>query len=265
MLGALRYNLAHPHFDQTSVSTYNDQQRSLVVEGVVVGEPDVRDAYTNLRVEADKLITTDQPTRTVKGPVLVQPPPFTDFRYGDRVRAEGKLQTPANTGDFDYREYLARQDVYSIMSRPRVTTLACDQGFVPLGWLYAFKARAKSVIAQILPEPQASLLTGILLGDDSGIPKSVQDTFRTTGTSHVIAISGYNVMIPVWLASQSSVIGHQRTVTTRWKDNRRSVSASDQRLHGLTSAFSACTGSPRLGAPGRCRHSPPNPQSCARS
>jgi competence protein ComEC len=50
--------------------------------------------------------------------------------------------------------------------------------------------RAKNVIAQILPEPQASLLTGILLGDDSGIPNSVQDAFRTTGTSHIIAISG---------------------------------------------------------------------------
>ena len=117
-------------------------------------------------------------------------PPFTDFRYGDRIRAEGKLQTPTNTGDFDYREYLARQDVYSLMSRPRVTMLARDQGFAPLGWLYAFKARAKNVIAQILPEPQASLLTGILLGDDSGVPKSVQDAFRTTGTSHIIAISG---------------------------------------------------------------------------
>jgi len=78
------------------------------------------------------------------------------------------------------------------MSRPRVTVLARDQGFAPLGWLYSFKAHAKNVIAQILPEPQASLLTGILLGDDSGIPKSVQDAFRTTGTSHVIAISGYN-------------------------------------------------------------------------
>ncbi len=37
----------------------------------------------------------------------------TDFRYGDRVRAEAKLQTPTSTGDFDYREYLARQGVYS--------------------------------------------------------------------------------------------------------------------------------------------------------
>jgi competence protein ComEC len=168
-----------------------------MVEGIVVGEPDLRDKYTNLRVEADKLAITAQPTQTVKGLVLVQLPPFTDFRYGDCIRAEGNLQTPTNTSDFDYREYLARQDVYSIMWRPRLTVLAHDQGFAPLGWLApftgcAFKVRAKNAIAQTLcvPEPQASLLTGILLGDDSGIPKSVQDAFRVTGTSHIIAISG---------------------------------------------------------------------------
>jgi predicted membrane metal-binding protein len=66
-----------------------------------------------------------------------------------------------------------------------------------------FKARATltRVIAQTLrvPEPQASLLTGLLLGDDAatcrrrlaaGIPKSVQEAFRTTGTYHIIAICG---------------------------------------------------------------------------
>jgi predicted membrane metal-binding protein len=72
--------------------------------------------------------------------------------------------------------------------------LARDQGFAPLAWLFSFKARATvtRVIAQTLrvPEPQASLLTGILLGDDSGIPKSVQDAFCTTGISHIVAISG---------------------------------------------------------------------------
>ncbi len=204
-LGALRYNSVQPRFDQTTLATYNDQLGSVIVEGVVTAEPDARDTYTNLRVEAGRLIITDQPTRTVKGLMLVQAPPFTDYRYGDRILAEGKLQTPTNTDEFDYREYLARQDVYSIMSRPRVSVLARDQGRAPLAWLYAFKARAKNVVTQILPEPQASLLTGILLGDDSGIPKSVQDAFRTTGTSHIIAISGYNVTILIGLMSLGAV------------------------------------------------------------
>jgi hypothetical protein len=78
---------------------------------------------------------------------LVQAPPFSDFRYGDRVRAKGKLQTPTDSGDFSYCEYLARQGVYSIMlCPPSLTLLARDQGFAPLARLYAFKARAKNVI-----------------------------------------------------------------------------------------------------------------------
>ena len=195
ILGALRYNLAQPHFDQTTLPTFNDQQKTVIVEGLIDAEPDARDTYTNLRVESDKLVVTDQPTRTVKGLVLVLAPPFSDFRYGDRLRVEDKLETPPDTGDFSYRDYPAHQGVYSIMSRPRLTVLARDQGFAPLAWLApftgcAFKFRAKNVIAQILPEPQASLLTGILLGDDSGIPKSVQVAFRMTGTSYIIAISG---------------------------------------------------------------------------
>jgi len=47
----------------------------------VVAEPDVRGRYTNLRVEADRLIIPDQPIRTVKGLLLVQAPLFPDFCY----------------------------------------------------------------------------------------------------------------------------------------------------------------------------------------
>ena len=97
---------------------YNDQLKSVIVEDVAAAGPNGRDAYTNLRVEADKLIVTDQSTRTMCGLVLVQVPPFTDYRYGDRILAEGKLQTPANTSDFDYREpLLVRMFIRSCRAR----------------------------------------------------------------------------------------------------------------------------------------------------
>jgi predicted membrane metal-binding protein len=40
-----------------------------------------------------------------------------------------------------------------------------------------------------------SLLAGILLGDEGGIPQDVKQAFQDTGTAHVIAISGFNVAI----------------------------------------------------------------------
>lgn len=96
----------------------------------------------------------------------------------------------AGSDDFPYCDDLARRDVYSIMWRPRMTVLAHDQGIAPLAWVFGFKAYAQKIIAQILPEPQASLLSGILLGNDSGISQDMQAAFRGTSTAHIIAISG---------------------------------------------------------------------------
>jgi competence protein ComEC len=54
------------------------------------------------------------------------------------------------------------------------------------------KAQIQATMARILPEPEASLLTGILLGVESGIPERVRDAFSTSGAMHVVAISGFN-------------------------------------------------------------------------
>ena len=38
-------------------------------------------------------------------------------------------------------------------------------------------------------------MAGILLGVETGIPRPVQEAFKDTGTSHIIAISGFNITI----------------------------------------------------------------------
>ncbi|MEK9152155.1 MAG: ComEC/Rec2 family competence protein, partial [Patescibacteria group bacterium] len=48
-------------------------------------------------------------------------------------------------------------------------------------------------VAESLPEPEASLLLGLVIGDRGGIPNDVADDFRSAGVSHVLAVSGYNV------------------------------------------------------------------------
>jgi len=92
-----------------------------------------------------------------------------------------------------------------VVDRPRIERLARDRGNPILAALYSLKDRAQETIASILPEPQAALLTGILLGDESGTPQDVKDDFRATGTSHIIAISGYNFSLLIALVSVPAV------------------------------------------------------------
>ncbi len=79
-----------------------------------------------------------------------------------------------------------------MLRRPRIELIEAGQGNPLWAALYAFKARGQGTIAQILPEPYAALLTGILLGVETGIPQNLYEQFNTTGTSHIIVISGFN-------------------------------------------------------------------------
>jgi competence protein ComEC len=200
--GAGRFLLAVPHFCETSLATYNDIGW-VTLEGVVVGEPDERETYTNLRVRAEWLVLPEgAPSGTpggvelnVDGLALVKADRYPERSYGDRVLVEGMLETPPVLEDFSYRDYLARQGIHSMMRRAEVTLLAERQASPLLYVLFRFKRHAQSIIAAILPEPQAALLTGILLGVETGIPADLMDDFAATGTTHIIAISGFNITI----------------------------------------------------------------------
>lgn len=193
-LGSLRYRLALPRFDAQSVATCNDRGW-VTLTGVVAAEPDVRDTYVNLRLRAEKLTIEDRAPLAVKGTVLVRAPRYPEFDYGDRLQVRGQLETPPTFDTFSYRDYLARKGVYSIIRRPQINRLARGQGNPLLALLLRFKRHTQGVIAHILPEPAASLLTGILLGVERGMSPDLVEAFTRTGTSHIVAISGFNMAL----------------------------------------------------------------------
>ena len=117
IVGALWFTVRSPHFDQKSLSTYNGIG-VVTLEGVIEADPDVRDTYINLRVNADRLTTPDRSSRPIEGVVLVRPSRPVEFHYGDRVRVTGELSMPPEFATFNYADYLARQGVYSLIDRP---------------------------------------------------------------------------------------------------------------------------------------------------
>jgi predicted membrane metal-binding protein len=81
------------------------------------------------------------------------------------------------------------------MNNARGISLLRDQGSPLLTTIYSFRQFALERVYKFFPDPEASLLAGILLGVRTGIPQKVDEAFRLTGTSHVIAISGFNITI----------------------------------------------------------------------
>jgi competence protein ComEC len=191
LLGSLRYTLSLPDLsDPDHIAAYRDQGE-VTLCGRVVGEPDARDSYTNLRLAVHR-VRIEGKGHLVKGKVLVRAPRYPVYRYGDELMVEGKLEAPPVFEDFSYGDYLARQGIHGMVDWPEITLLSRGGGSPVTRALLVVKARIQATIAHILPEPEASLLTGILLGVESGIPERVKDAFSTGGTMHVVAVSGFN-------------------------------------------------------------------------
>jgi len=166
--------------------------KAYLIEGVVAEEPDVRSDKTLLTL--DKLIIESKPLN-VK--LLLTTQRYPEYEYGDKLKFRGKITEPKDgrAGEFSYKNYLSRFGVEGLVYYPSV--LEAEPGFGSLlkTSLLGVKHNFLSGISSILSEPQNSLLAGILVGLRRGIPEDLLNDFNTTGTTHIIALSGFNITI----------------------------------------------------------------------
>ncbi len=210
-LGGARYQLSVPNFDAFHIAFYNDRDYDLLITGTLIEPPDYRDNYTNLRVRV-KAVDTGDGDLSASGIILVRASNNQTFHYGENIRLRGKLKTPPENEDFSYRDYLAAQHVHSYMSTAEVTVLPGNGGNPLSVALYKIKDKSLTNIYRMFPDPESSLMAGILLGVDTGLTRELQDAFKNTGTAHIIAISGFNISIiaGIFFAFFSRFFGERR-------------------------------------------------------
>ncbi|MEW6280214.1 MAG: ComEC/Rec2 family competence protein [Candidatus Eremiobacterota bacterium] len=125
---------------------------------------------------------------------------------GEFWRLDGRLEElpgSAYPGGFDQRAWARRRGIHHSL---RVSAEGCERLSPPEGWApYPLACRLRLVLLDSLtphfrPDARA-LLAGIVLGDTAELPKDLEEAFRDTGTSHLLAASGMNVGIMVWLVT----------------------------------------------------------------
>lgn len=109
---------------------------------------------------------------------------------GDRIVLDGSVR-PRPTSP--YGEYLARIGaVGTIAARSfEVVPAPTDPG----RQLEAVRRGAADALTRVLPEPEAGLASGILIGLRDRVDRELAAAFTTAGVSHVVAISGWNIAI----------------------------------------------------------------------
>jgi len=179
------------------------------IRGLVDADPETTNGLVALHLEAREISAGDE-WREVSGTALVYLPGLSPpdslpsqvsrdspyYRYGDLLQVEGEVETPPEFEDFDWRDYLARRGIHSLISYPgRVEILETGQGFKFQEWIYQLRDRMSQSLESALHEPQASLAQAVLLGERSTIPDELRASLSQAGTAHILAISGLHIFI----------------------------------------------------------------------
>jgi len=143
------------------------------VVGEVDRDPELLASAASLSLEVTR-IREEGDWREVSGRVVVYTSPFPSYDQGDVLSLSGELQPSLQPG------------FSATMSWPRIEV-------IDSGWVWGARNRLSDSLAEALPEPEASLAQALLLGDRSHVPEDIMLSFRDSGTSHLMAISGLHV------------------------------------------------------------------------
>ena len=180
-IGCYQWRTSEPTF-----SSYSEQG-TIEIKGVVDRDSEFEVGFSRLSLLAQE-IKVDNQWEEVSGKVLIYTRIFPYYSQGDLLEVEGELQPLSQIIDPDYRAYLTKQGFCSTMSYPQID-------FIQRGWLFSLRNRLAQSLDSALTEPQSSLAQALLLGIRSHIPDTLIDSFRSSGTAHLIAISGLHVAI----------------------------------------------------------------------
>jgi competence protein ComEC len=120
---------------------------------------------------------------------------------GAEVAVAGRLRRPTKDPDatFDFAAHLRRRGIAGELLVDRVRVTGERRGGIA-GALDRLRGRAERAVSVGLPESEAALALGMVLGEDEEIDTATRDDWRDAGLSHLLAVSGQNVMLLMALA-----------------------------------------------------------------
>lgn len=118
------------------------------------------------------------------------------LEYGNKITFTGEYKEPEeqrNYGGFDYKQYLKTQKIYGLIQTNKIEKIEKAQYNKFLIYINKLNTKITENANKILENEQAGLLTGILIGNKDNLSKDIQESFRNSNLSHMLAVSGAHV------------------------------------------------------------------------
>lgn len=207
-------------------------QREVTLSGVVMAPVEHGPGRVTMIVAVDS-VERDAESRQFRGNLRLtwrpcrsgnECEPDTEIFRGDRITVRARIRPPfgtRNPGGFDYGAYLRARGIQAVATvRGPDQTRVQPPGILDFSeWTWSQIDRGRNQVRQAaistLQQPARGLFLGMIVGEQNDIPSDVRDDFMTTGTVHIISISGSHLGLLAFV-SFLGVRGITRRMPARW-------------------------------------------------
>ncbi|MEK7555624.1 MAG: ComEC/Rec2 family competence protein [Patescibacteria group bacterium] len=184
IVGALYYSMD----DERSKNINIVFDKKINFEGLVIKNPE----------QGNQQKLTIKFQKPYSGRVLVKLKSYPSFNYGDLIKFEGTVKKPE---DGSYVNYLAKDRIFGVSDYPKAEFISSGNGSKIKSSLFSLKEKTISGFQKVLPAENAAFLAGITLGERAEFSKDFKDAMSKSGTTHLVALSGYNIAVLVMAVS----------------------------------------------------------------
>jgi len=149
----------------------------------------------------------------LRGKVIVKTDSRIRLSNNNVITIRGILKEPEDFDGFSYKSYLKIKGIYSILSVDKIVNVSENGKKVSIDELKIGKEKLVNDINEILSVNNGSLLSGIVFGGNESMSEEFENALSRTGTTHIIAVSGYNINVLITSINFLNILINRRRLT----------------------------------------------------
>ncbi len=179
MAGAFYFNFRDFSREESAKIVFNEK---IDFQGLVIKDPK-RGEWQDLTVKL---------TVPYSGNISVKLLLYPGFKYGDLIKFSGKIEKPPVD---EYADYLKKENISGTAAFLKTELIAENKGSKIKSILFSLKNKTITNIQRVLPAESAAFMSGIILGERAEFSKELKIAMANSGTTHLVALSGYNISV----------------------------------------------------------------------
>ncbi len=195
----LRFASLYYETSTNHISHFIDAKTNYTLYGEIVDWPELKLERTELTVAIDSMESSRM--RYVEGKILLKiNMPTTKFQKGDKLVFQGRVYPVEGerfSKEFNYNRFLRYKEITGVVYLTTPLNVLYDKAnsFSVIPLVDNIRDAIKSSFKRNLSPVSSALASGFLIGETRDIPPELYKRFKDSGTLHLLAVSGSNVIL----------------------------------------------------------------------